>query len=407
MPEISSRAVATPESPIRKLAPFADAAKARGLTVYHLNIGQPDVEAPVEFWQAIKDINDPIVAYTNSAGNQSLREAAVQHYRAKGINIELNQLFITTAGSEAIIFAMLACLNEGDEVIIPEPMYANYIGFAAIAGVKVVPITTRIEDNYALPSADEFARQITSRTKAILICNPNNPTGTVYGQAQLDGLQDLAIKHDLFIFADEVYHEFNYTGQPVPSVLNLPGLDRHVVAIDSVSKKFSLCGARVGFFICRNPEVYGSAIKFAQARLSPPAIEQVGVEAALRSTPRSYFEGMKDEYMKRRDLLVSTLRGLNGVVVPEVDGAFYAMVRLPIDDCDRFCKWLLEEFSHDGKTLMLAPGTGFYETDGLGKDEVRVAYVYRCEELATALELLVRALAVYPGRTCEQALAAR
>ena len=209
MPEISSRAVATPESPIRKLAPFADAAKVRGLTVYHLNIGQPDVEAPVEFWQAIKDINDPIVAYTNSAGNQSLREAAVQHYRAKGINIELSQLFITTAGSEAIIFAMLACLNEGDEIIIPEPMYANYIGFAAIAGVKVVPITTRIEDNYALPSADEFARQITSRTKAILICNPNNPTGTVYGQAQLDGLQDLAIKHDLFIFADEVYHEFN------------------------------------------------------------------------------------------------------------------------------------------------------------------------------------------------------
>ncbi|MBL8060708.1 MAG: pyridoxal phosphate-dependent aminotransferase [Chthonomonas sp.] len=404
MPNISRRAEATPESPIRRLAPYADAAKARGTQVYHLNIGQPDVEAPKEFWDSIKGIKDPIVAYTNSAGNIGLRQAAVEHYKEKGIDITVDQIFVTTAGSEAIIFAMLACLNEGDEVIVPEPMYANYIGFAAIAGIKCVPITTKIEDNYALPSVAEFAKRITPKTKAILICNPNNPTGTVYGRGQLEGLRELALKHDLFIFADEVYHEFNYTGVPVPSVLNLQGLESNVVAIDSVSKKFSLCGARVGFFMCRNPEVFHSAVKFAQARLSPPAIEQVGVEAALRHTPRAYFESMKSEYMDRRDLLVRKLRQLNGVVVPEVNGAFYAMVRLPIDDCDRFCKWLLEEFSFEGKTVMLAPGTGFYETDGLGKDEVRIAYVYRCEELAKALDVLAQGLSVYPGRTCEQAL---
>lgn len=404
MPQISQRALATPESPIRKLAPFADAAKARGVKVYHLNIGQPDVEAPKEFWAAIKGITDPIVAYTNSAGNLGLREAAVEHYRAKGIDININQLFITTAGSEAIIFAMLACLNEGDEVIVPEPMYANYIGFAAIAGVKVVPITTTIETGYALPGVEEFEKRIGPRTKAILICNPNNPTGTVYDVAQLEALRDLALKHDLFVFADEVYHEFNYTEQPVPSVLGLAGLEKNAVVIDSVSKKFSLCGARVGFFLCRNPEVFQSAVKFAQARLSPPAIEQVGVEAALKSTPRSYFEGMRAEYMSRRDLLVSKLSQLSGVLVPQIDGAFYAMVRMPIDDSDRFCQWMLEEFSYEGKTVMMAPGTGFYETDGLGKNEVRIAYVYRCEELAIALDVLAHALAVYPGRTCEQAV---
>lgn len=405
MPQISARAKATPESPIRRLMPYADAAKAKGVKVYHLNIGQPDIPAPAEFWAAIKSIEDPIVAYTHSAGLMTLRRQAVEHYRAKGIDITVDQLFVTTAGSEAIIFAMLACLNEGDEVIIPEPLYANYIGFAAIAGVKVVPITTTIETDFALPPVEEFEKRITPRTKAILVCNPNNPTGTVYDARQLGELRDLALKHDLFVFADEVYHEFNYTDAQVPSVLGLEGLERHAVVIDSVSKKFSLCGARVGFFICRNPEVFSSAIKFAQARLSPPAIEQIGVEAALRSTPRAYFDDVREEYMARRDLLVSRLSGWPGVVVPKIDGAFYAMVRLPIDDADKFCQWMLEEFSHEGQTVMMAPGTGFYETDGLGKDEVRIAYVLNRTDLAAALDVLERALATYPGRTVPTAAA--
>lgn len=406
MPEISLRAQQTPESPIRRLMPYADAAKARGVKVFHLNIGQPDVEAPQEFWTAIREMGQPVVAYTHSAGMPALRKAAVAHYQAKGIDIAEDQLFVTTAGSEAIIFAMLACLNEGDEVIIPEPLYANYIGFAAIAGVKVVPIPTRIEDNFALPSVEEFEKRVTARTKAILVCNPNNPTGTVYGLDQLEGLRDLVLKHDLFLFADEVYHDFNYTDQQVPSVLSLEGLEKHAVVIDSVSKKFSLCGARVGFFLCRNPEVFQSAIKFAQARLSPPAIEQVGVEAALRATPREYFLEMRSEYMARRDLLVSKLNEMNGVLVPRIDGAFYAMVRLPIDDSDAFCQWMLEKFEHQGMTVMMAPGTGFYETEGSGKDEVRIAYVYACEELAVALDVLRVGLSQYPGRTCEQSLPA-
>lgn len=402
MPKISNRAISTPESPIRKLTPFADAAKARGTKVYHLNIGQPDVPAPAEFWQAIKSISDPIVAYTHSAGIPTLRKAAVEHYRSKGIMVDEDNLFVTTAGSEAIIFGFLACLNPGDEVIIPEPLYANYIGFAAIAGVTVVPITTKIEEDFRLPSIEEFEKRITSKTKAILICNPNNPTGTVYDQSQLEALRDLVLEHDLFLFADEVYHEFNYTGQSVPSVLNLTGIENNAIVIDSVSKKFSLCGARVGFFICRNKEVFHSAIKFSQARLSPPAIEQIGVEAALRTTPRSYFDDMNAEYRHRRDILVKRLKSFNGVTVPQIEGAFYAMVRLPIDDCDRFCQWMLEEFSQEGKTVMMAPGTGFYETDGVGKDEVRIAYVLKGEDLEVALDVLQQGLALYPGRTCEQ-----
>ncbi len=397
MPNISQRAKNTPESPIRKLAPFADAAKARGIKVYHLNIGQPDIPAPVEFWNAIKNVTDPIVAYTNSAGNMSLRIAAVEHYKAKGIDITVDDLFITTAGSEALIFGMLACLNEGDEVIIPEPLYANYIGFAAITGIKVVPIPTSIDNNFALPDPSEFTKRITPKTKALLICNPNNPTGTVYSLSQLEALRDIALEHDLFVFADEVYHEFNYTDTDIPSVLSLSGLEQHAIMIDSVSKKFSLCGARIGFFVCRNKEVFNSAIKFAQARLSPPAVEQIGVEAALKTTPRSYFEDTRNEYMARRDLLVKCLAEIPGAVVPKIDGAFYAMVRLPIKDCDHFCQWMLEEFSHEGKTVMMAPGTGFYETDGAGKDEVRIAYVLNQTDLSDALSILKIAISQYPN----------
>lgn len=398
MPHISDRAKATPQSPIRKLMPFADAAKARETKVYHLNIGQPDVPAPKEFWEAIKSVDMPVVEYSNSAGNLSLRKAAIAHYKAKGLEVDESSLFITTAGSEAIIFGMLACLNPGDEVIIPEPLYANYIGFAAMCGVTVVPITTYIENDYALPGIEEFEKRLTAKTRAILICNPNNPTGTVYTSDQLEQLRDFALKNDLFVFADEVYHEFNYTDQPVPSVLNLEGLDQHALVIDSVSKKLSLCGARIGFFLCKNKEVFGSAMRFAQARLSPPGVEQVGVEGALLHTPREYFSEMRDEYMARRDVLVRCLSAIPGVTVPKIDGAFYAMAKLPIDDSDRFCQWMLEEFSYEGKTVMMAPGTGFYVTPGLGKQEVRFAYVYKCEELEIALEVLKHGLEAYPGR---------
>lgn len=397
VPGLSQRAHDMPASPIRRLMPHADAAKARGIRIFHLNIGQPDIEAPAEFWQAIDRNRPRVLEYTNSSGNWELRRKVAAAYRKIGIDVQAEQLIVTTAGSEAIRFAMLACMNPGDEAIVPEPLYANYLGFAAEAGVKIVPITTRIEDGFALPDAAAFAERITPRTKAILICNPGNPTGAVYSKAQLEALASLALKHDLFVIADEVYREFNYTDTPITSVLQLPGLDRHAVMTDSVSKRFSLCGARLGFLVTRNPELIDAAVRFAQARLSPPALGQIGVESAL-DTPDSYFENVRTEYMARRDLLVDRLSKMEGVVCPKIDGAFYAMVRLPIDDCDRFCQWMLESFDHDGATVMMAPGTGFYETDGLGLDEVRIAYVLNREDLGKALDCLEAGLAAYPGR---------
>jgi len=401
MPELSARAHEMPASPIRKLMPYADAAKKRGVRIYHLNIGQPDVETPIEFWNAVRDPALKVLEYSHSAGIESLRRKAVENYRQLGIELELGDLMVTTAGSEALIFAMLCCMNPGDEVIVPEPFYANYNGFAIQAGVKVVPLTTRIEDGFALPPAEEFRKVITPRTRAIVICNPNNPTGTVYSRAQLEALRDIVLEHDLYLFADEVYREFNYTGEHVPSVMQLDGLERHAVMVDSVSKKFSACGARVGFLISRNQELMAAALKFAQARLSAPTLEQIGPDSAL-DAPRAYFDGVREEYMARRDLLVKELRSMDGVLCPDVDGAFYATVRLPIDDGDRFSQWLLESFEHDGETVMLAPAAGFYATPGAGRDEVRIAYVLGCEKLAKAMACLRAALSTYPGRTCEQ-----
>ncbi len=396
MPQTSERAHRAPESPIRKLGPYAEAAAKKGVKIYHLNIGQPDIDSPAEFWKAVRDPSRKVLAYSPSQGIQELREKLAARYRSIGIDVQAEHIITCTAGSEALIFSMLACLNPGDEVIVPEPMYANYIGFSTIADVNVVPITTRIEDGFALPGVEAFAAKITPRTKAILVNNPGNPTGTVYSEEQLEGLRQLALKHDLFIIADEVYREFNFTGKRIPSVLELEGIDQHAVMIDSASKMYSLCGARVGFIVSRNKDVTFAALKFAQARLSPPTLEQYGMIGAL-DTPQSYLDEVRNEYMRRRDLLVSRLRAMPGVVCPDINGAFYATVRLPIDDSDKFCQWLLSDFSHEGATVMFAPATGFYETPGLGKDEVRIAYVLNCEELGKAMDCLEAALAAYPG----------
>ena len=389
----SERGLQMPASPIRKLAPYADAAKARGIEIFHLNIGQPDVASPQEFWDAINNANLKVLEYCPSNGLAELRKGMAESYAAMGIDVTQDQILVTTAGSEAIIFAMMSCLDPGDEIIIPEPMYANYIGFARFAGIEVVPITTRIEEDFALPPVEAFAEKIGPRTKAIIVCNPGNPTGTIYSDAQLEGLRDLALKHDLFVIADEVYREFNYSGRPVKSVLQLEGLDDRAIMIDSVSKRYSLCGARIGFMVCRNREINETALKYAQARLSPPTLEQIGIIGALK-TPQSYFDEVRAEYKKRRDVITRRISQIPGAICPKIEGAFYATVQLPIDDADVFCQWLLEHFEHNGKTVMMAPATGFYETPGLGKSQVRIAYVLneqRLEEAMDCLELGVRA----------------
>lgn len=397
MPHVSARAVAMPASPIRRLVPYAEAAAARGIRIHHLNIGQPDVESPQEFWQAIQRTaaTGKVLEYSHSAGHASLRKGVREAYAALGIHLDEPELIVTTAGSEAVSFALMATLNPGDEVLVPEPMYANYLGFAELAGVRVLPLPTSIDEDFALPSAAEFAARLTPRTRAILICNPNNPTGTVYDAAQLAALREVVLRHDLFLIADEVYREFNYTGQPVPSVLALEGLERHAVMVDSVSKRFSLCGARIGFLASRNADVMSAALRMAQARLAPPTLEQIGVEAAL-AAPAAYFDSVRAEYRARRDLVTQRLAALPGALCPRIDGAFYATVRLPVDDSDRFCQWLLEGFDHDGETVMLAPATGFYGTPGSGRDEVRLAYVLNQYRLGRAMDCLEAALRVYP-----------
>lgn len=398
MPELSERAIQMPASPIRRLVPCAEEAQRRGIRIHHLNIGQPDIESPDAFWNAILEARPKVVAYSHSAGNASLRKKAADSYCSMGIHIEPEQLLVTTAGSEAIRFAFLSCLNPADEVIIPEPLYANYLGFAVEAGIRVRPIATRIEDNFSLPPVQAFEEAIGPRTKAILICNPSNPTGTVFSADQLERLRDLVLRHDLFLIADEVYRDFNYTGRPIRSVLQLEGLERHAVMVDSVSKRFSLCGARIGFLASRNRDLLAAALKLAQARLSPPTVEQIGVEGALDIGP-DYFEKVRAEFQARRDLLVERLQAMPGVLCPRIDGAFYAMVRLPVDDTDAFCRWLLECFSFEGQTVMLAPGTGFYVTPGGGTDEVRIAYVLQREAISAAMDCLERALREYPGRS--------
>ena len=398
MPKISQRGATVPASPIRKLVPFAEAAKEKGTTVYHLNIGQPDIETPQGALDAVRQMDRTVIEYSHSAGFQSYREKLSAYYGKFGLDIKWSQIMITTGGSEAIQFAMNACLDANHEVIIPEPFYANYNGFAAAGDVTVKPIVASIDDGFALPPIEEFEALITPQTKAILICNPNNPTGYLYSREELEKLKKLVLKHDLFLFADEVYREFCYDGREHVSVLELDGLEDHVVMMDSISKRYSACGARVGALVTRNAAVMEAALRFAQARLSPPTLGQILGEAAT-ATPDSYFESVKAEYVKRRDLTVAALRQMPGVKVPTPGGAFYIMAELPVDDSDTFCQWLLESFAHNGQTVMLAPGSGFYATPGNGRQEVRIAYVLNEGELSKAMEALAVALQAYPGRT--------
>jgi aspartate aminotransferase len=397
MLEISERGKQMPPSPIRKLVPYAETAKKKGIKVYHLNIGQPDIETPPAILDAVRDADIRVLEYSHSAGNESYRKKLVQYYKTVGIDITKDQILITTGGSEAILFGFLTCLNPGDEVIIPEPFYANYNGFAVAAGVKVVPITSNIENGFALPPISDFETVITANTKAIVVCNPNNPTGYLYSRQEMEALKTICLKHNLYLFSDEAYREFAYSGEYI-SALHLTGMDDNVVLMDTVSKRYSACGARLGAFVTRNKAVYDAAMKFAQARLSPPGLAQIMGEAAV-DLPASYFDAPKAEYIARRNLLVKRLNNMPGVFCPNPGGAFYAMAQLPIDDSDKFCQWLLEEFSVNNRTVMLAPATGFYGTPGLGKKEVRLAYVLNLKDLDDAMDCLEKALQVYPGRT--------
>lgn len=396
MLNISDRGQLMPPSPIRKLVPYAEAAKRKGTKVYHLNIGQPDIETPPQILDAVRHTDITVLEYSHSAGNESYRRKLVQYYKSVGIDVAYDQILITTGGSEAIQFGFFVCLNPGDEVIIPEPYYANYNGFAVAAGVKVVPITSSIENGFALPPISAFEDVITEKTKAIVVCSPNNPTGYMYSREEMDDLKQICLKHDLYLFSDEAYREFSYSGEYV-SAMHLEGLEQHVVLMDTISKRYSACGARLGAFVTKNKAVYDAAMKFAQARLSPPGLAQIMGEAAV-DLPASYFEKPKGEYMARRDLLVKRLNAMEGVFCPNPGGAFYAMARLPIDDSDTFCQWLLESFSHKNSTVMLAPATGFYGTPGLGKNEVRLAYVLNLKDLDKAMDCLQEALQQYPGK---------
>lgn len=398
MPQISDKGRLMPESPIRKLVPYAEGAKAKGRTVYHLNIGQPDIKTPEVAMDAIRNCTEKVIEYSHSAGNVSYRKKLAKMYQNIGIDVNEEEMLITTGGSEAITFALMTCLNPGDEVLIPEPFYANYNGFAISAGVKVVPITSSIENDFALPSIEEFEKLMTPKTKAIVICNPNNPTGYLYSKEELNQLRELILKHDLFLFSDEVYREFCYGGEEHFSAMNLEGLEQNVVMMDSVSKRYSECGVRIGAMITKNKEVITTALKFAQARLCPPAFGQIAAEASL-DTPQEYFTEVYDEYIARRDFMVAALNEMEGVYCPIPKGAFYTVVKLPIDDADKFAQWILEEFEHKNQTVMVAPATGFYATPGLGKNEVRIAYVLKKEDLANAMETLAEALKVYPGRS--------
>jgi aspartate aminotransferase len=398
MPGISERGKSMPASPIRKLVPYSEAAKKRGVHVFHLNIGQPDIPTPPGFFEAIANSDIKVLEYSHSAGITSYRKKLVEYYAKAGISVSVENIMVTTGGSEAIRFAYMSCLNPGDEVIIPEPFYANYNGFAVESGVKTVPLTTRIEDNFDLPEIAEFEKLITPRTKAILICNPGNPTGKLYSRESLLRLAEVVRKHDLYLIADEVYREFVYDDLEHFSALHLEGLEQNVIVVDSVSKRFSACGARIGAMVTRNMEVWNTALKYAQARLSPPTLGQVGSEALL-DLPLSYYQEIVAEYVSRRDTLLHELRRIPGVLVPAVSGAFYMIVRLPVKNSEDFCQWILEHFQHEGATVMMAPAAGFYATPGLGLDEVRIAYVLKEEDLVKSVRCLEEALKVYPGRT--------
>ena len=398
MPNLSEKGIYLPPSPIRKLVPYAEEAKRRGIKVHHLNIGQPDIPTPAVAVEAVRAIHDKVFEYSHSAGIESYRRKLAGYYNDIGIELTYEDLLITVGGSEAIFMAMTVCMNPGDEVLVPEPFYANYNGFAMEAGVNIKPIFSTIENDFALPPMEEFERHITPRTKAILICNPNNPTGYLYSQKELNQLRDIVKQYDLFLLSDEVYREYCYDGHKHISVMNLEGIEDNVVMIDSVSKRYSMCGVRLGALASRNRAVIEAALKMAQARLSPPYLAQVAAEAAL-DAPKSYFEEVYNEYNKRRICIVNALNAIEGVYCPMPKGAFYTTVRLPIDDSDQFAQWMLEEFSYKGETVMLAPATGFYASRHLGHDEVRVAYVLKCEDLLAAAACIREALKVYPGRT--------
>jgi len=397
MPFISEKGKKMPASPIRKLAPYAEEAKRKGRIVYHLNIGQPDIPTPQVALDALRNISMSIIEYSHSAGNESYRIRLSEYYRNLGIEIDPNQILITTGGSEAILFGFMTCFNPGEEVITPEPFYANYNGFATAAGINIVPITSYIKDDFRLPPISEIEARITPKTKGIIICNPNNPTGYLYSKEEFLQLRDIIKKHDLYLFADESYREFCYDGAEHFSALSLKDVDDNVILLDSVSKRYSECGVRIGALITRNKNIIDTALKFAQARLSPPGLGQIAGQASI-DTPDSYFTSVNAEYTARRDYLVEALNKIPGVYCPKPKGAFYAVVSLPIDDSDRFAQWLLEEFEYKNQTVMLAPATGFYSTPGLGKNEVRIAYVLKIDDLKNAIAVIEAALKVYPGR---------
>ncbi len=390
MMNVSQRGEQMPSSPIRKLVPFAEAAKKKGVKVYHLNIGQPDIETPPAIMEAVRSADIRVLEYSHSAGNESYRRKLTEYYKRVGIEVNHQEILITAGGSEAIVMAFMSCLDPGDEIIIPEPFYANYNGFAVMAGVKVLPVTSYIDTGFALPDVSAFEAVITPRTKAILICNPNNPTGYLYSKAEMEALKDICLRHNLFLFSDEAYREFCYDGTYI-SALHLEGMDQHVVLMDTISKRYSACGARIGALVTKNKDVYATVMKFAQARLSPPGLAQIMGEAAV-DLPDDYFDAPKAEYQARRDLMIRRLNAMEGVFCPNPGGAFYAIARLPIDDADRFCQWLLESFTHNGQTVMLAPATGFYGTAGLGKNEVRLAYVLNLQDINAAMDCLEEAL---------------
>jgi aspartate aminotransferase len=386
-----------PASPIRRLVPYSEEAKRKGIKVYHLNIGQPDIPTPDVALNAIRNIDIKVIAYSHSAGNESYRLKLAAFYRSIGINIDQTEILITTGGSEAVMFALMACVNPGEEVITPEPFYANYNGFAVSAGVKIVPVTSSITDDFALPPINEIEKKITPKTKGIIVCNPNNPTGYLYSKEELLHLRDIVKKHDLFLFSDEAYREFCYDGAEHFSAMNLEGIEKNVIMVDSVSKRYSECGLRIGALISKNKEIISTALKFAQARLSPPGLGQIAGEASI-DTPPDYFKEVNKEYTARRNYMVDALNKMPGVYCPKPKGAFYTVARLPVDDSDKFAQWLLEEFNYRNQTVMLAPASGFYSTTGLGKNEVRIAYVLKIDDLKNAMETLAEALKIYPGR---------
>ena len=394
MPKISHRGLQMPSSPIRKLAPLANEAKARGIKVYHLNIGQPDLPTPQKALDALKTVDRKVLEYSPSQGFLSLREKLRNYYRKFRIELSVNDIIVTSGGSEAVLFAFLACLNPGDEIIVPEPAYANYMAFAVSAGAVIKTVTSTIDTGFALPPVEKFEELITERTKAILICNPNNPTGYLYSRAEMNQIRDLVMKYDLYLFSDEVYREFIYTGSPYISALNLEGIENNVVLVDSVSKRYSDCGIRIGALVTRNADVRRAVMKFCQARLSPPLLGQIVAEESIEGT-EDYAADVYEEYVERRKCLVDGLNRIDGVYSPIPMGAFYTVAKLPVDDADKFCEWCLSDFDYEGETVMMAPASGFYSTPGMGKDEVRIAYVLKKDDLQRALFILEKALEKY------------